>query len=77
MEIKNLKRLDKNGIIAVFDVKFNDELIINGFKLASKKDGGEFVAMRSIKNYKDEWESIGWIGKATQDKIRDLVKGSL
>lgn len=73
MEIKNLKVINKNNIIAVFDVRFNSELEIFGFKLATGKNG-EFVAMKSIKNWKDVYEPIGTLGKNTSDSILAMVK---
>lgn len=74
MEIKNFKMVNKGNIIAVFDVKFNEDIEIFGFKLAKEKKGGEFVGMKSVKNFKNEWESIGKMSKKMSDKIRDKVK---
>ncbi|MGL5724475.1 hypothetical protein [Cetobacterium sp.] len=73
MEIKNLKIINKNNIIAIFDVKFNSELEIYGFKLAKDKKDKSFIGFKSVKNWKDEWESIGKMGKNTEDRIKVLV----
>lgn len=74
MEIKNLRVVNKNNVIAVFDVKFNQELEIFGFKMITGKKGGVFIVIRTVKNWKDEYEPIGIIGKQTTDRIKTMVK---
>lgn len=74
MEIKNLKKINKGNLIAVFDVKLNSMLTINEFKLVRSKDGKEFIALKSIKNSKGAYESIGKMSKELGERILGLVK---
>lgn len=74
MEIKNLKVRNNGNITATFNVKFNEDIELFNFKLVKGKDNGEFVALRSVKNQKEEWESIGTMSKKMSDRIREKVK---
>ena len=58
IQIKNYRRIDKNGLIAIFDVYMNDAYgtEINGLKLSMSKMGKKFIAFPSKEYISKEGE---------------------